>query len=460
MSKVKSRFVCQKCGYETLKWLGRCPDCGSWNTLVEERVQESAPGKGQTLPKEAPLSILSADARPDERFSSGFSELDRVLGGGIVPGSVVLVAGDPGIGKSTLLLQLADRVASQGFTVLYVSGEESSRQVSLRARRLGLGSEKLMVVSETNMEAIEQHVTQVQPNLMVIDSIQTMWVPQLESSPGSVSQIRESAAQLVRMAKLSGCAIFVVGHVTKSGVIAGPRVLEHMVDTVLYFEGERNHSFRILRGVKNRFGSTNEIGIFEMGDSGLAQVMNPSAFFLSDRASAVQGVAVAASMEGTRPILVEIEALVTRSTYGNPRRVAIGVDYNRVAIILAVLEKRVGLFVSGEDVYVSVAGGLKLDDPASDLAVASAIASSFRGHPISASSVLIGEIGLTGELRSVSRIEPRIMEAARLGFKRCIIPCRNLRTAKALSAQLEILGAETVSQALEYTEGGTPGAGR
>ncbi|HHY47443.1 MAG TPA: DNA repair protein RadA [Firmicutes bacterium] len=460
MPRIRSRFVCQECGYEAPKWLGRCPGCGAWNTLVEEVYEPSHASSHPQESRDTPTPVISTEVEPEERFPVGIGELDRVLGGGIVPGSVILVAGDPGIGKSTLLLQLSDMVACAGLPVLYVSGEESKRQVTLRARRLGLKSPGLFVVSETDVDAIENHASRLHPGVVVVDSIQTMWTPSLESSPGSVAQVREAAWRFVRFAKSSGTAIFVVGHVTKSGMIAGPRVLEHMVDTVLYFEGERHHTFRILRAVKNRFGSTNEIGIFEMNESGLSEVRNPSAFFLLDRAVPVPGVAVTASMEGTRPILVEVQALVSGASFGTPRRVTIGVDYNRLAIILAVLEKRVGLLLSGEDVYVSVVGGLRLDDPASDLAVACSVASSTRGRPCNPGTVAIGEIGLSGEVRPVDRVEARVGEALRLGFKRCIVPSRNLKVVGALPLDVEVIGVETLGEALEHIEEGMTGAGR
>lgn len=453
MTKPRTNYVCQECGYEAPRWLGRCPGCGAWGSLVEEVVARPlAVPAGGGVAESSPVPITEIESTSEYRFSSGSLELDRVLGGGIVPGSVVLLGGDPGIGKSTLLLQVSNAV-SASFPVLYVSGEESTRQIKLRAERLQVHSRGLLVVAEVDLERIEQHIDEVRPGLVVVDSIQTVYTRELGSAPGSVSQVRECAGRLLRKAKEAQVPIFLVGHVTKSGMLAGPRVLEHVVDTVLYFEGERNHSFRVLRAVKNRFGSTNEIGVFEMSDSGLVEVKNPSELFLSGRVREVSGLCVTASMEGSRPILAEIEALVCRAPFGTPRRTTTGVDASRVAIILAVLEKRAGLLLSSHDVYVSVAGGARLDERASDLAIACAIASSFRNAICGPKTVVIGEVGLSGEVRAAGRVDARIAEAAKLGFERCVVPLAN---AKALKGDrgLRVEGVATVGEALEIVLGG------
>ncbi|HHY31601.1 MAG TPA: DNA repair protein RadA [Firmicutes bacterium] len=453
MTKPRTNYVCQECGYEAPRWLGRCPGCGAWGSLVEEVVARPlAVPAGGGVAESSPVPITEIESTSEYRFSSGSLELDRVLGGGIVPGSVVLLGGDPGIGKSTLLLQVSNAV-SASFPVLYVSGEESTRQIKLRAERLQVHSRGLLVVAEVDLERIEQHIDEVRPGLVVVDSIQTVYTRELGSAPGSVSQVRECAGRLLRKAKEAQVPIFLVGHVTKSGMLAGPRVLEHVVDTVLYFEGERNHSFRVLRAVKNRFGSTNEIGVFEMSDSGLVEVKNPSELFLSGRVREVSGLCVTASMEGSRPILAEIEALVCSAPFGTPRRTTTGVDASRVAIILAVLEKRAGLLLSSHDVYVSVAGGARLDERASDLAIACAIASSFRNAICGPKTVVIGEVGLSGEVRAAGRADARIAEAAKLGFERCVVPLAN---AKALKGDrgLRVEGVATVGEALEIVLGG------
>lgn len=453
MTKPRTNYVCQECGYEAPRWLGRCPGCGAWGSLVEEVVARPlAVPAGGGVAESSPVPITEIESTSEYRFSSGSLELDRVLGGGIVPGSVVLLGGDPGIGKSTLLLQVSNAV-SASFPVLYVSGEESTRQIKLRAERLQVHSRGLLVVAEVDLERIEQHIDEVRPGLVVVDSIQTVYTRELGSAPGSVSQVRECAGRLLRKAKEAQVPIFLVGHVTKSGMLAGPRVLEHVVDTVLYFEGERNHSFRVLTAVKNRFGSTNEIGVFEMSDSGLVEVKNPSELFLSGRVREVSGLCVTASMEGSRPILAEIEALVCSAPFGTPRRTTTGVDASRVAIILAVLEKRAGLLLSSHDVYVSVAGGARLDERASDLAIACAIASSFRNAICGPKTVVIGEVGLSGEVRAAGRVDARIAEAAKLGFERCVVPLAN---AKALKGDrgLRVEGVATVGEALEIVLGG------
>lgn len=451
MAKSRSAFFCQECGYEAPRWMGRCPGCGTWNSMVEEPAARSG-GRGLLSPEAGaggpPVAIGDVETADAPRLATGIDELDRVLGGGIVPGSFVLVGGDPGIGKSTILLQLAARVAGQHGPVLYVSGEESARQIRLRADRLGTLHPRLLVLAETNLEAIAHHAAQLAPRLLIVDSIQTVFRPDLHSAPGSVSQVRECAAQLLRVAKGQNIAVFTVGHVTKEGALAGPRVLEHIVDTVLYFEGDRHASFRILRAVKNRFGSTNEIGIFEMRDTGLAPVDNASQLFLSERPLGVAGSVVLPAMEGTRPLLVEVQALVSSSTFVTPRRTAEGIDLNRLQLIIAVLEKRVGLLLSSHDAYVKVAGGVRLAEPAIDLALAVALASSFRDQPPDPRTVVVGEVGLAGEVRAVSRIDQRIREAEKMGFDRMVLPQANLRSL-SMKTDLELVGVETVMAGLE-----------
>lgn len=455
MAKIKTKFVCQECGYETPKWLGKCPGCGKWNTLVEE-IESKGTSHGMISlekGKSSPLSISKVIGEEEPRVLTNMEELNRVLGGGIVPGSLILVGGDPGIGKSTLLLQTSQQVVEKNYKVLYISGEESLRQIKLRADRLGVNHDRLYVFSETNLLLLEQQILTIQPVVVIIDSIQTIFHPDITSAPGSVSQVRECTSYLMRLAKTKDIAIFIVGHVTKEGSIAGPRMLEHMVDAVLYFEGERHHSYRILRAVKNRFGSTNEIGIFEMTEQGLREVNNPSEMFLSERTEGVAGSIVVASMEGTRPVLVELQALVTPSSFATPRRMATGVDYNRVAMIMAVLEKRAGLLLQNQDAYVNVAGGVRLDEPAVDLAIAMSLASSFRDKKTNPYDVVIGEIGLTGEVRGVSRIEQRVKEAKKLGFKRVIIPYKNL-SGWEFPSGIEVIGVTNITDALRETLGG------
>ena len=445
-------FVCQECGYESPKWLGRCPGCSAWNTLVEEPVSSPTPARTRSrveAPLEAatPLAAVAVDEEP--RFSVGIGEVDRVLGGGVVPGSIVLIGGDPGIGKSTLALQIADRLAHTR-TVLYVSGEESVRQTKMRAARLGVAAARLLVLAETDLEAITAQIAEVRPDLVVVDSIQTVYRPDLPSAPGSVGQIRECTGDLLRVAKAAGGpAILVVGHVTKEGAIAGPRVLEHMVDTVLYFEGERHHAYRVLRATKNRFGSTNEIGVFAMSGRGLAEVSDPSALFLSERPADAPGSAVLCAVEGTRPLLLEVQALVTRTPFGVPRRTAAGVDYNRTLLLLAVLEKRAGLHLASSDVYVSIAGGVRVDEPAADLGVAVAVASSHREHAVDPSTVVVGEVGLSGEVRAVSQIARRVAEAAKLGFRRVVLPRPNLAGMDEDTKETELVGVERIGEALD-----------
>ena len=452
MAKVRTIYVCTECGYETPKWLGKCPDCGSWNTLEE---QESAPAvrAEEKKLKRAPGSDAQAvrvDEIPDEameRRSSGIAELDRVLGGGVVDGSLVLVGGDPGIGKSTLLTQLCANMAAEGATALYVSGEESARQIKLRARRLGASDAGFFVLSENDMNTVERRMQELSPTVMVVDSIQTMYRPEMASAPGSVSQVRECASMLMRLAKVSGCSVFLVGHVTKEGAIAGPRILEHMVDAVLYFEGDRQHQYRLLRAVKNRFGSVNELGMFEMTEQGMREVQNASEALLSERAHDASGSVVMCAMEGSRPLLTDVQALVSTTVFGNPRRMASGVDQGRLALLLAVLEKRVGLRMYDQDVYINIAGGMSLTEPAADLALCAAIASSHRNRAIGAGWSVMGEVGLAGEVRAISQAERRIAECARLGFDHLILPKYNLRNLRVPDG-MQVLGVESVAQAV------------
>ena len=448
MPSLKTIYLCSECGAESRRWVGRCPGCGSWNTMLEE-IEEKAPSQGRP---EATTTVSEALALPDVpmedfgRGSTGMAEFDRVLGGGVVQGSLVLIGGDPGIGKSTLLLQAAENLAQSSHCVLYVSGEESLRQIALRAQRLGAKSRNLKLLAETNVERILFQVDKIKPGYIIIDSIQTMYRTGMTSSAGSVTQVRESAAAFMQLAKERGCPVFLVGHVTKAGALAGPRVLEHMVDTVLYFEGDSMHSYRVLRAVKNRYGSTNEIGIFEMGEGGMAEVSNPSEMFLSNRANSA-GSVVAASVEGTRPMLVELQALVCTTVFGTPRRMATGIDYNRMALLMAVLEKRAGLRLFDQDAYVNVAGGLKLVEPAIDLGIVLAIASGHRNARLPDGMAVFGEIGLTGEVRPVGRAEVRLAECVKSGFTTVVMPKRNLKGIKAPDG-LEILGVATVSEAL------------
>lgn len=450
MVKVKTKFFCTECGYESPKWYGKCPGCGSWNSMVEETekvVKTQGMSSGLFHTKEKPLPIINIESGKEPRIVTGIGELNRVLGGGVVPGSLVLVGGDPGIGKSTLLLQTSHEMAKAGLKVLYISGEESIRQTKLRAERLEALSQELYVLCESDMESIEAAIDDLKPNFLVIDSIQTVYLPEVTSAPGSVSQVRECTARFMRIAKGQGIATVLVGHVTKEGAIAGPRLLEHMVDCVLYFEGERHHSYRLLRAVKNRFGSTNEIGIFEMNESGLTEVTNPSELFLSERPLGVAGSTVVASMEGTRPMLVELQALIASTHFPSPRRMATGVDHHRMGLIIAVLEKRMGMFLQNQDAYVNLAGGVKLDEPAVDLAIAVSIASSFRDVPTKPDDVIFGEVGLTGEVRAVSRAEQRVREAAKLGFKRVILPEKSMKGWQS-PAGIQLIGVNTVADAL------------
>ena len=449
MAKVKTLYVCQQCGYQSVKWLGRCPDCNNWNTLVEEtQVSESQPSRYQFSVIHPPQSLLDVQTSEEIRQPTRIEELDRILGGGIVAGSVILVGGEPGIGKSTLLLQASNKLAASVGIVLYVSGEESIRQTKLRSTRLGEIPKDLYIVSETNVDLIAEYIKKYSPAAVVIDSIQVMYSPTLSSSPGSVSQVRECAAHLTTLAKASNIPIFLIGHVTKEGFLAGPRVLEHMVDTVLYFEGQRQTSFRILRAVKNRFGSTNEIGVFQMSTQGLIEVSNPSQLLLSERPKEACGSVVVPCMEGTRPLLLEIQALVSRSNLVMSRRWCSGLDYNRIALLIAVLEKRVGLGLGSQDIFVNVVGGVKVQEPATDLGIAVAIASSLKEVPVEQEDVILGEVGLSAEVRAISQPEARIKEAQRLGFKCCIIAKNNLKSLK-IKGPIEVIGVETVNQALE-----------
>ena len=452
----KTVFFCQNCGHEESKWLGQCPACKEWNTFVEEKVTVPKAGNAAALGPAGgaapqPVLLTSVDTDDDERIRTGIGELDRVLGGGIVQGSLVLVGGDPGIGKSTLLLQVCQKLSAMGKKILYISGEESLKQIKLRADRMGTFSENLYLLCETNLELIRSSIERQKPDMAVIDSIQTMYNEEVSSAPGSVSQVRESTNVLLQLAKGLNIAIFIVGHVTKEGTVAGPRVLEHMVDTVLYFEGDRHVSYRILRGVKNRFGSTNEIGVFEMRREGLVEVENPSEYMLSGRPENASGSVVACAMEGTRPILMEIQALVCHSNFGMPRRTAAGLDYNRVNLLMAVLEKRAGLPLSSYDAYVNIAGGIRMNEPASDLGIVMAIASSYKNKPVPEDTIVFGEVGLSGEVRAVTMPEQRVAEAKKLGFKVCILPEVSRKSLKNMGGQkeLRIIGVRSINQAID-----------
>ncbi len=453
LARTKTIYVCSECGYEAAKWLGKCPDCGSWNTLVEQQAAPAAPRAEEKKLKRAPgndaqaVRVSEIPEQTMERRSTGIAELDRVLGGGVVDGSLVLVGGDPGIGKSTLLTQLCANMALKGTGVLYVSGEESARQVKLRARRLGASGSDFFVLSENDMNTVEKRMQELDPTVMVVDSIQTMYLPELAGAPGSVSQVRECASVLMRLSKLSGCSVFLVGHVTKEGAIAGPRVLEHMVDAVLYFEGDRQHQYRLLRAVKNRFGSVNELGMFEMTQEGMREVENASEVLLSERAHDASGSVVMCAMEGSRPLLTDVQALVSTTVFGNPRRMASGVDQGRLALLLAVLEKRVGLRLYDQDVYINIAGGMSLTEPAADLALCAAIASSHRNRAIGGNWSVMGEVGLAGEVRAISQADRRIAECARLGFDHVVLPKYNLRNL-IVPENIRVLGVETVAEAI------------
>ncbi|MEJ2731714.1 MAG: DNA repair protein RadA [Deltaproteobacteria bacterium] len=448
---AKIIYCCQTCGYQTPKWMGKCPDCGTWDSIVEERSAGRSFGDAQRSPgnsQSTPVAIDSIELETENRLLTDIREFDRVLGGGLVPGTLVLIGGDPGIGKSTLMLQALYGLANQGYKVLYVSGEESNRQIRLRSQRLNMAASELLVVSEVEVDAILGMVQTDPPQVLVIDSIQTMYNTELTSAPGSVSQVRESTVRLMMMAKKTGIPTLLVGHVTKDGAIAGPKLLEHMVDTVLYFEGDGNHIFRILRAVKNRFGSTNEIGVFEMKDQGLDEVANPSAVFLSERPANAPGSAVTASMEGTRPILVELQALASSTSFGTPRRTILGLDPNRVALLAAVMEKQLGMHLMGYDIFMNVAGGVKVIEPAVDMAIVSAIASSFLDKPVPDGTVVLGEVGLTGEVRAIGQVDIRLAEVKKMGFNRCLVPDGNLKRIAAIDG-IAVAGIKSVSEAVD-----------
>lgn len=448
MAKVKTAFFCTECGYESAKWVGKCPSCNNWNTLVEElKQQPSAIQHHHSISTQTRAEKIRLVEESDvSKTATDYNEFNRVLGGGVVPGSLILIGGDPGIGKSTLLLQVANNIGLNN-TVLYVSGEESARQIKLRASRLGALAEELYLYAENDMALIEQQIDQLQPTCVIIDSIQTIYSQTVTSAPGSVSQVRDCTAQLMRIAKSKRVTIFIVGHVTKDGMIAGPKMLEHMVDTVLYFEGERHNTYRILRAVKNRFGATNELAIFDMQANGLVEVTNPSELFLSEHEEANAGVSIVATLEGTRPLLIEVQALLSPTAFGNPRRMTSGIDTNKVALILAVLEKKNGLLLQLQDVFMKVTGGVKIDEPAIDLAVAMAITSSFKDKPLPIDTVILGEIGLTGEIRQVTKIEDRIKEAEKLGFTRIVIPKGNFSKLQ-VKTKIDIVPVKTVQDAI------------
>jgi len=455
--KTRSVFSCSNCGYQSPKWLGKCPDCNSWNSFLEEDYT-TAPSSGikerVSLYKEGPVLLRDVVVKDEDRLKTNIVELDRVLGGGIVKGSVILIGGDPGVGKSTISLQVSNHLTKQGIGVLYVSGEESVAQTKLRAKRLGeSGADNLYIVNQTDLSLIVEYIKKLKPQVVIIDSIQVIFDSGISSSPGSVSQVRECAGILTQLAKTTGTSIFIIGHVTKEGTLAGPRVLEHIVDTVLYFEGDRFAIYRILRAVKNRFGSTNEIGVFEMGAQGLAEVKNPSEIFLSERPSDVSGTIVTSILEGTRPLLVEIQSLVSRSSFGYARRRAQGFDFNRLSLLVAVLEKRMGLALEAEDIFVNVAGGIKIEDPAADLAVCAVIASSFREQVVLPRAVVLGEVGLSGEIRSISQVLTRINEAEKLGFKHCVLPKNSIKNIKLKSSDMEIIPVSTLKEALDIILG-------
>lgn len=453
MAKGKNTtvFFCQECGYESSKWMGQCPGCRQWNTFVEETISAKSSGKAQTAgdkTKNKPAALTEISLEEEDRISTHMQELDRVLGGGLVKGSLTLVGGDPGIGKSTLLLQVCRELAGDGREVLYVSGEESLKQIKIRANRIGEFNDKLKLLCETSLSEIEEAIRRTKPDVAVIDSIQTMYHEEISSAPGSVSQVREATSLFLQIAKGMGISVFIVGHVTKEGTVAGPRVLEHMVDTVLYFEGDRHASYRILRSVKNRFGSTNEIGVFEMEASGLKEVLNPSEFMLSGKPQEASGSIVVCSMEGSRPMLIEIQALVCHSNFGIPRRQTIGTDFNRVNLLIAVLEKRLGLSLGNCDAYVNIAGGIKIQEPAIDLGIAMAVASSFKNRAIDDRLIAIGEVGLSGEVRGVNMIQARVQEAKKLGFTTCVLPSVCMESVKDMEG-IKLIGVKNVGEAIQ-----------
>ena len=458
MAKVKTRYVCQNCGYVNPKWLGKCPECLQWNTFLEE-VEEKKTSRSQSISfvsknsaKVTKINSISTDK--EERFSTNISELDRVLGSGVIPGSLILVGGDPGIGKSTLLLQVSNNIADSGRKVLYISGEENENQIKLRAKRLNANSDNLYIYTENNLAAIELVALEMKPDVMIVDSIQTVVDPEINSAPGTVSQIKESTSKFMKLSKGNIITTFIVGHVTKEGALAGPRVLEHMVDTVLYFEGERYNTYRILRAVKNRFGSTNELGVFEMKSDGLCELENPSKVLISEKPKDVSGSVIVSTLEGTRSMLLELQALVAPTNFGYPRRTTTGVDNNRVALILAVLEKVIGMQIQNQDVFVNIVGGLKTNEPSMDLGIALAVASSFKNIPVDANVVVTGEIGLTGEVRTVSFIEKRIIECEKLGFKKMIIPLGNYIDEFKKDYNIEIVAVRNLRQAIDEVLGG------
>lgn len=457
MAKAKKTvFFCQNCGYESAKWMGQCPGCREWNSFVEETVSQGAKkGPGQAAGSAAggragkPMMLSQIDIREDNRIKTSMEELDRVLGGGVVQGSMVLVGGDPGIGKSTLLLQVCKLLSDAGHKILYISGEESLQQIKMRAQRIGEFNENLRLLCETNLEIISTTIENEKPEAVIIDSIQTMYNEEVSSAPGSVSQVRESTGILMKIAKGMGISVFIVGHVTKDGSVAGPRVLEHMVDTVLYFEGDRHASYRILRSVKNRFGSTNEIGVFEMQECGLVEVKNPSQVMLNGRPTDASGTVVVCSLEGTRPILIEIQALVTKTNFGLPRRTSVGIDYNRVNLLMAVLEKRAGLALGNCDAYVNLAGGMKLGEPAIDLGIVAAIISSYRNRTVDPDTLIFGEVGLSGEVRGVSQAQQRVKEAEKMGFATCIMPKANLEGLQG-KFKIALIGVGNIKDVMGY----------
>lgn len=445
MSKNRIKYVCSNCGYESLRWIGKCPSCESWNTFTEELIEEKKSSIKKNVDTTRITKLNTSQIESEKRIITNIEEFDRVLGGGLMPGSIVLIGGDPGIGKSTLVMQAASKINDD---VLYVTGEESANQISLRAKRLNVVNHKISLMTETDLDLILSAIENTKPKVVIVDSIQTTYKSDFDNAPGTITQIRECTVELMQLAKKSHCAIIIVGHVTKEGMIAGPKVLEHIVDTVLQFEGERSYSYRVLRAQKNRFGSTNEIGIFEMHDDGLHEVKNPSEIFLSERDKQTTGSVVTASIEGTRPILLEVQALVTPSSFGNPQRVATGFDYRRLSILLAVLEKRANLRLSSQNVFLNIAGGIRIDEPAVDLAICSAIASNFSDKFAKNDTVVIGEVGLGGEVRSVNHIEKRIQEATKLGFKRVIIPSNNFKSIKTKSS-IEIIPVDNLHFALQ-----------
>ena len=451
-SKAKTVFFCKECGYETPKWMGQCPGCHQWNTMTEEKVSPMSKGtgkRGDNLPRQELTGLFEVSMEEEDRSSSGIPELDRVLGGGIVKGSLTLVGGDPGIGKSTLLLQICRYQANSGKKVVYVSGEESLKQIKMRAQRLGGFKQNVFLLCETDINAAAEAVREAKPDMVVVDSVQTMYSEEITSAAGSVSQVREVTSVLMQLAKVEGIAVFLVGHVTKEGVVAGPKTLEHMVDTVLYFEGDQTAIYRILRGVKNRFGSTNEIGVFEMRQSGVVEVENPSEYMLSGKPENASGSVVACSMEGTRPILLEIQALVCHSNFGMPRRTAAGTDYNRVNLLMAVLEKRLGLSLSSCDAYVNIAGGIRMNEPAIDLGIVLAIVSSYKDVPIDEKTICFGEVGLSGEVRAVSMTAQRVQEAEKLGFTTCILP-EVCKAGLKKNPNINVVGVSNVQDAIRY----------